>query len=131
MGNKKTAGSKRSTGEKAAVKKRSASSKPSNKVSASCEQSSFTLKCGDDLSIRNAQDFHQQLNKALENKQSIDVDASQVTQTDTAGLQMLYAFAQKAKENGLGFKWIKVSSDFSETAELLGMSDCLGLPANQ
>ncbi len=130
MGTKKTVGSKRSAGEKAAVKKRSASSKPSNNASASCEQSSFTLKCGDDFSIRNAQDFHQQLNKALENKQSVDVDASQVTQTDTAGLQMLYAFAQKAKENGLDFKLKEVSDDFRATAELLGMSDCLDLPSS-
>lgn len=130
MGKKKTAESKRSAGKKAAVKKCSPSSKLSKNTSASCEQSSFTLECGDDFSIRDAQDFHQQLNKALENKQSIDVDASQVTQTDTAGLQMLYAFAQKAKDNGLDFKWKEVSDDFRETAELLGMSDCLDLPSS-
>ena len=113
---KKTAGSKK------AVKK---------ETSVSQESSSLTLKCGDDFSIRDAQAFHQELNKALENNQSVDVDASEVTQTDTAGLQLLYAFAQKAKNHGLGFKWIKVSDDFRETAELLGMSDSLGLPSNE
>ena len=126
MENKKTAGSKRSAGKKAAMKERSASNKSSKNASAS----SFTLKCGDDFSIRDAQNFYQQLNNALENKESIEVDASQVTQTDTAGLQMLYAFAQKAKECGLDFKWKEVSDDFMKTAELLGMSDCLDLPSS-
>ncbi|MDH5435475.1 MAG: STAS domain-containing protein [Gammaproteobacteria bacterium] len=130
-GKQKKVASKGNPKKKIGVAKRAGSKKPSLKTASSKEKKALlTLACGDDFSIRNAQEFQQQLTQALANKQSVEVDASQVTQTDTAGLQLLYAFSKKASENGLDFKWKNISDDFRNTAELLGMSDCLNLPSN-
>ncbi|MDH5594952.1 MAG: STAS domain-containing protein, partial [Gammaproteobacteria bacterium] len=120
-GTKKQAGSKRGAGTNTSTNKQDTSSNETGEVSV------FTLNCGEDFGLRDAQDFYQQLTSALTAGQSVEVDASKVTQTDTAGLQMLYAFSKKASEIGLGFEWKNVSKDFRETADLLGMSDCLNL----
>ena len=122
-GKKKQAGSKRGTGTNTSTNKQNTSTKTDE----TGEVSVFTLNCGEDFGLRDAQDFYQQLTSALTAGQSVEVDASKVTQTDTAGLQMLYAFSKKASEIGLGFEWKNVSKDFRETADLLGMSDCLNL----
>ena len=122
---KRTAAKKKAVPRKERPKKKSVVTKQTNR-----KKLSLTLKCGENFSLRDVQEFHQQLTKALESKQSVEVDASKVTQADTAGLQLLYAFSKKANDNGLEFKWKKVSDDFRKTAELLGMSECLDLPSN-
>ena len=57
----------------------------------------------------------------------IEMDASALEHVDTAGMQLLYAFARDARLDGKTLVWQGVSPQIVEAARLLGMSDMLAL----
>lgn len=63
----------------------------------------------------------------LENKTSVSVDARNVGRVDTAVLQVMAAFVQDAKTQEQSVQWQEPSVAFSQSADLLGLRDVLGL----
>lgn len=81
-------------------------------------------------SVQNVQtvsQLHAQLMQALGNGNKIDIDASAVTQIDTASLQLLLVLKQTAikqqKQVSIDFP----SEDFIEAAKLLGLTEALNI----
>jgi len=56
------------------------------------------------------------------------VDASGVTQIDTAGLQLLLALLLSLHRAGRPWSWVGVSDAVRQTAQRLGLSDMLLIP---
>lgn len=58
----------------------------------------------------------------------VRVDGGAVERIDTAGLQMLLAFARHHANRGRPVKWTAVSPELRRGGQLLGLSALLGLP---
>jgi len=57
----------------------------------------------------------------------IEVDAHALEHVDTAGMQLIYAFARDARKEGKSVAWRNASPRFVEAARVLGMLDALSL----
>ena len=79
------------------------------------------------LNIQNVSELYEQLSKRLDHQDTIEIDASAVVSIDTATLQLLIVLKQEAvklhKEVVIDFP----SDKFIESAELLGLSEMLGV----
>jgi len=58
-----------------------------------------------------------------------EIDGASVEQIDTAGLQLIVAFALDCLEKGVPYKWIGRSPTLEKAIELLGVSPLLEYPA--
>ena len=85
------------------------------------------IVCAGSLDISNVGELHKQLSQTLEGGQPIVMDASQVERADTAALQMLSAFCQAARTQGVTVTWREPSEVFTGSARLLGLTQMLGL----
>lgn len=79
------------------------------------------------LNIQNVSKLYEQIQTLLNNQEQIEIDASSVISVDTATLQLLIVLKQTAiklhKEIVIDFP----SDNFVEAAELLGLSEMLGV----
>lgn len=57
----------------------------------------------------------------------IEIDARALEHVDSAGMQLLYAFACEARTRGKTLDWHGVRPSVAEAARLLGMGDMLAL----
>jgi anti-anti-sigma regulatory factor len=88
--------------------------------------SQATITCCDSLDISGVAELHQQLNKALKDGQAVTLDASRVQRADTAALQLLAAFCQAARAEGVMVTWRQPSEVFGLSVHLLGLDGMLG-----
>jgi anti-anti-sigma regulatory factor len=58
-----------------------------------------------------------------------EIDGASVEQVDTAGVQLIIAFALDCLEKGVAYKWIGRSPTLEKAIELLGVSPLLEYPA--
>jgi ABC-type transporter Mla MlaB component len=65
--------------------------------------------------------------RAVEDGMSVVVDVSGVTRIDTAGLQLLLAFAFDMRRQGRVVMWSGVPSALREGARLAGITALLGI----
>jgi ABC-type transporter Mla MlaB component len=65
--------------------------------------------------------------KRLTDASTVQVDASAVQRIDTASLQVLAAFARDRRAAGLSVEWLGVPAMLTEVAQLLDLTDALGL----
>lgn len=79
------------------------------------------------LNIQHVGKLHEDLLKMLELSNKIEIDASAVSSVDTASLQLLLVFKQTALKNGKELIIDFPSEKFIEAAELLGVSEMLGI----
>lgn len=77
------------------------------------------------LNIQQVASFHEELLKALDHADKIEIDASEVNAVDTASLQLLLVFKQEALKNGKEVVIDFPSEKFIEAADLLGVSQML------
>lgn len=87
----------------------------------------LVVTCEESIDISVVGELHLYLQKALEEKQAVVIEAGQVERADTAVLQTLYAFIKEAKSQGVTVKWRNVSNTVRDAAGLLGLSEALGL----
>lgn len=80
-----------------------------------------------ELKIHNVTTFHQTLCRLLKQIDKIELDASQVISVDTANLQMLVVCRLNALKCGKEVIIAFPSETFIEAAELLGLSEMLGI----
>jgi ABC-type transporter Mla MlaB component len=79
------------------------------------------------LGIAMVADLHTRLLPFLQQKESVEIDASEVGLVDTAALQLLVAFVKELRDRDVAVDWDKPSDTFCETARLLDLSDLLRL----
>lgn len=85
------------------------------------------IEAGEKLHISVVERLHEQLESALSNHQSVELDVSKVAQTDTASLQMLYAFKVASEDAGLKMTFINPTESVISGVKLLGLSKLLGI----
>jgi anti-anti-sigma regulatory factor len=90
--------------------------------------SSGPLRLDSDLRIRNIADASARLGAALGGAH-LALDAADVVQIDTAGLQLLVATVATARRNGVACEWTGVSPCLRDASRMLGLEEALGLPA--
>ncbi|GLQ32332.1 STAS domain-containing protein [Litoribrevibacter albus] len=86
----------------------------------------FQIDAGEKLHISVVERLHEQLELALSNHQSVELDVSKVAQTDTASLQLLYAFKVASEKAGLRLVLLNPTESVSSSVKLLGLNSLLG-----
>jgi ABC-type transporter Mla MlaB component len=117
---------KKSTLKKKAALKKSAAIKTSTSAVSSNQVSIQTLTLDSVVVINNAESLYQEFNQ-VSNDTDINIDASAVEMIDTAVLQLLYAFVMKVQSSDHTVNWIKPSKEFLNRANLLGLSQHIGI----
>ncbi len=69
--------------------------------------------------------LYPRLLSALLEDQPLVLECGQITQVDTAAIQLLYAFSQQAEIHGKRLQWLQVSEVFLQAVRLLGLRDFL------
>jgi len=87
------------------------------------------IKFQNQLGIQQVSDLKAELESAVSSGENVVLDASEVDNIDTAGLQLLVAFVQHAALKKCTFEWQDPSDAFVETAKLTGLSAALQLDA--
>ncbi|MDF1583408.1 MAG: STAS domain-containing protein [Methyloprofundus sp.] len=79
------------------------------------------------LTINTVQELHGKLVPALQDNDSLEIDAANVKSIDTASLQLLVILKQEAFKLGKDIVFDFPSDKFIEAAELLGIDNMLGV----
>lgn len=91
------------------------------------DSENLVVDCGETLDISRVSEFYAELKMVLDENQPVDLDCSKIERVDTAGLQLLTVFSQKLKSNSLDLSWIEPSDVLKRSAQLLGLTEELGL----
>jgi anti-anti-sigma regulatory factor len=119
-------GSSRRPAAKAAS--RQTASKPARNAAASKKPSTQVALPAECL-IAGVDDLKTSLTTRLTLESSVTIDAAAVQRIDTASLQLLAALARDRRAAGLPFEWTGVPPSVTEAANLLNLTDTLGLTA--
>jgi anti-anti-sigma regulatory factor len=87
-----------------------------------------TLTLAARQTIENARELKDDFLAALDLPESVQVDASEVAQIDTAALQLLAVFWRTSARYGKLPGLIRPSPEFARVAGLLGLDSLFGLP---
>jgi len=71
--------------------------------------------------------LYAKLRDAIDGAQQVTLDAARVESTDTATLQLLYAFVREGRERGIEVLWRAPAKQLCRDARLLGLSVEMGL----
>ncbi len=118
---------KKTQAKKVPAKKRAKKSTPGNESDKAKILQETNIKLDSVLIINDVQTMYAQLEKMLESKQNITIDASAVEMLDTAMLQLLLAFVIKIKAQNKEVIWIKPSVEMISRAATLNLQARLGL----
>lgn len=81
------------------------------------------------LTITQAENLHDQFEHLIDEAtcDQLIVHGANVSRTDTAGMQLLLALLEAAREKQINFVWDKPSDKLIAGAEILGLKQSLGL----
>lgn len=85
------------------------------------------LALGEVLDISTSGELKASLVNALGSDAQVVLEADSIEKADTAALQLLSAFVNDAKAKGLAVQWRQPSAVLLRSAELLGLTEFLGL----
>lgn len=88
---------------------------------------SFRVDLGDVLDVARCAAKCAQLKEALTESATISLDASNLSQVDAAGVQLLAAFVQAARHEGCVVQWNHPTNALHTAIRLLGLNDFFGL----
>jgi ABC-type transporter Mla MlaB component len=80
---------------------------------------------GDSLTLERVTALHEQLKSALAAGNEAELDCSQVVAADTAGIQLLAAFARDARGKGMQLRWREPPQLLRDGVARLGLSGTL------
>ena len=81
-----------------------------------------------ELTLSHAQECREHFDTALRNNTALEVDLLNVTQIDTAGLQLLVMLHREALVRGKPLRWLGFSLVVQEAFQLLDLAELLGRP---
>lgn len=99
--------------------RRTAEAAPTQAVAASC----FALPA--ECVVQEAQDLREQLLPLTEVTTPVTIDVHALQRIDTAGVQILAAFVEGRRREGLAVAWSGESTVLARAAELLGLQRLL------
>lgn len=79
------------------------------------------------LRIGSVAALYARLRDAIDGAEQVTLDAARVESTDTASLQLLYAFVREGRERGVEVHWHAPAKPLCRDARLLGLSVEMGL----
>ncbi len=85
------------------------------------------IHLGAQLTIREAVPLRAELLERVDSVDPVGLDASGVLKVDTAGLQVLLAFAEQRRRAGSHVAWTGCSESLARAATQLGLRQALGL----
>ncbi len=91
----------------------------------SSEETEDVIRLDSISNIQNVSQLHDRLIKQFDQKNAIEIDASDVVSIDASTLQLLIVLKQSAIKNGKEMVIDFPSENFIEAASLLGLSDLL------
>ena len=86
-----------------------------------------SFSCGEFIDITVVHSLHERLQKSMTRAFTIELKADAVKKADTAGLQLLLALSKEVQRNDGKLIWKKPTESLIHSAQLLGISDALGL----
>lgn len=90
---------------------------------------SVNFQLPENLTIANVHGLHEQLEALVgqDDQDNIVIQANAVTRADTAGIQLLLAFVNSAKEHQISLDWKDPSEKLISAANVLGLENALGI----
>ena len=88
------------------------------------------LVLGNKCTIIRVEELHAQMETLLQSGNDIEIDAKDVEQCDTAGLQLLLIFHNELKKEGRSLKWLSPSEATLKAAKHIGLDGPLGLTSH-
>ncbi|MCC7220909.1 MAG: STAS domain-containing protein [Candidatus Contendobacter sp.] len=85
------------------------------------------IECQPELDIATASTLHRQLLLALQSQAPVEIDGQAVRRVHAAALQLLLGLVVEAHLRKLPVRWRNPSPALMEAAQLLGLTDSLGL----
>lgn len=85
------------------------------------------IACPPDLDIATASALHRQLLAGLKTQEPIDIDGKAVRKVHTAALQLFLSLVVEAHLHQITVRWRDPSPALIDAAQLLGLTDSLGL----
>lgn len=85
------------------------------------------IKCESRLDISIAENFRNDLIKAFDGNEPIEIDVSNIEHVDTSMMQLFTAFSIEAKKQLKTLEWKQPSDVFIKSANLLGLTELLGV----
>lgn len=89
----------------------------------------MAMKLQTKLHISDAESLAEQLVSCLESSEPIVLDVSDVTDADTASVQVLCALQKSLSLTQNSIEWSGVSKPLADAAKQLGVQDLLNLPS--
>jgi anti-anti-sigma factor len=90
------------------------------------EEGPMSLSLEGDLGIAQVEAMHQKLVETLERATEIEIDAGELRQVDTAGVQLLCTFVQQAGKSGVPLTWVALSEAIEKSVDQLGLNSLMG-----
>ncbi len=90
----------------------------------------LTMNFSPRFNIREVAAVYTELQQLLDKAVNVELDFEDVDVVDTAAIQLLVAFTREARKRGASISWQQPSAALYRSAELLGLSQELGLPDN-
>ena len=81
-----------------------------------------------ELTLSHARELHARLFSALRSNAALEIDLLNVTQIDTAGVQVLILLHREAVGCGKPLRWLGFSLAVQEAFEILDLAELLGRP---
>ncbi len=87
----------------------------------------IVIHCGTSLGIHSITAQMETLNKALSIQKTLIIDAEELSEIDTAAMQLFLAFKNAAARQNIAIQWRNPSKTLMQVSALLGMQEQLGL----
>jgi anti-anti-sigma regulatory factor len=86
------------------------------------------LQLDPQCTLRESAALKSRLLERLDQVGDVELDAGAVEKIDTAGLQLLVAFARQLRDSHRALGWKSIAPELLRSAAQLGLTDVLGLP---
>ena len=107
--------------------RKSGTTRRSTRARVSGRKTARALALPEECGIASAAKLRAALLKRVGDKGCVAINASAVQRVDSAGLQVLAAFARDRRAAGLAVEWAGVTDSLARAAALLSLTDALGL----
>ncbi len=87
------------------------------------------VSCGTSMEIGEIADLKKCLLEAVDCRNPVVLDGSEIAKATTGGLQVLTAFAREARDRDIPFRWLDPTEEVVAAARLLDLDRVLELPA--
>jgi len=85
------------------------------------------LNLGDSIDISRVSIAYAELKASLQSSSTVNLNISDISHIDGAGIQLLYAYIKTAEKQGLNISISEPSASVRTAAEILGLDKLMGM----